>query len=113
MKNCLLSTVLGFCIAIPGVVHAADSGLPLGLNWCQAIGEVLAKMPDAREMNEDVLDSTRKVWGVEGFVSAIMEDDKLVGMRFRAFETSADLKKVRAALVRSYGEGGSRGPVSA
>jgi len=109
MKNCLLPTLLVLCVGISGSAYARDPVLPLGMTWCQSIGEVLAKMPDAREMNEDVLDSTQTVWGVEGFVSAIMEDDKLIGIRFRAFESPADLKRIRSAMGRAYGEGGTRG----
>jgi hypothetical protein len=109
MKNRLLPALLVLCMGISGTSYAREPALPLGLAWCQPIGEVLAKMPDAREMSDDVLDSTKRVWGVEGFVSAIMEDDKLVSIRFRAFEAPADLKKIRSALVRNYGQGGSRG----
>jgi len=105
----LLTALLAFAIASPGLAQAREPALPLGLHWCQSIGEVLAKMPNAREMSDDVLDSTVTVWGVEGFLSAIMDEDKLVGMRFRAFEVAADLKKVQTALGRNYGEGGTRG----
>jgi len=73
------------------------------------VGEVLEKMPDAREMSDDVLDSTVTVWGVEGFISAILDDGKLVGVRFRAFEEPSDLKRIRSKLVRNYGEGGTQG----
>jgi hypothetical protein len=109
MNHRLLIPLLALAIAVAGLAQAREAALPLGLHWCQSIGEVLAKMPNAREMNDDVLDSTVTVWGVEGFLSAIMDEDKLVGMRFRAFELPSDLKKVQAGLRRGYGEGGTRG----
>tara|TARA_Y100001968_G_C19375095_1_gene727187 strand:+ start:527 stop:1165 length:639 start_codon:yes stop_codon:yes gene_type:complete len=108
MRIVLLATlILGLGVA-PGLSFAG-SNLPAGLSFCQPSAEVLAKLPSAREMSDDVYDATLTVWGVEGFVSAIMDNDRLVGMRFRAFETPADLKKIRSRLHKAYGEGGTRG----
>ena len=109
MKNRLLPLLLVFCIALPSAAAAKEPALPLGLSWCQSVGEVLVQLPNAREMSDDLLDATASVWGVEGFVSAILDEGKLVGLRFRAFETPADLKKIKRAIERSYGEGGSQG----
>ncbi len=109
MRTHLLIASIVLSAVAPSLAHGADASLPVGLSWCQSVGEVLAKIPDAREMSDDVLDSTVTVWGVEGFISAILDDGKLVGVRFRAFEELSDLKRIRSKLVRNYGEGGTRG----
>jgi len=109
MRTHLLIASIVLSVAVPSLAHGADASLPAGLSWCQSVGEVLAKIPDAREMSDDVLDSTVTVWGVEGFISAILDDGKLVAVRFRAFDEPSDLKRIRSKLVRSYGEGGTRG----
>ena len=109
MRTHILLVLMVVSACAPSIAHSAEAKLPSGLAWCQSIGEVLAQIPDAREMSDDVLDSTVTVWGVEGFLSAILDDSKLIGVRFRAFETAADLKKVRSKLVRSHGEGAMHG----
>jgi len=109
MRTHILLGLIVLSACAPSLAQGAEAKLPAGLSWCQSVGEVLAKIPDAREMSDDVFDSTITVWGVEGFLSAILDDSKLIGVRFRAFETPADLKKIRSKLVRSHGEGSMHG----
>ena len=109
MRNHLLIALISLILGAPSLAWGGAPELPVGLRWCQSIGEVLERLPDSREMSDDVLDSTVTVWGVEGFLSAIMDDGQLISLRFRAFDIPSDQKKVRSRLVRSYGEGGTSG----
>lgn len=103
-----LSLLLGFSlVATPAV--AGGLKLPAKLDWCESRASVESKLKTPREANDDVVESGERIYAVDGFVSAIFEQDQLVKVSVRFYETETNSKKVMAALKKMLGEGSASG----
>ncbi len=97
-----------FCLFFASMAWASELSLPAGLQWCQTRVEVEERLGHGQELTGDVYDANKVVWAVDGFISAVFEEDRLIGVRFRAFETPSAVKKVITALGKNLGKGGER-----
>jgi hypothetical protein len=79
--------------------------LPLGLEWCQERGAAEAKMGSPREAADDVVESAERIWRVDGLLSAIFEQGKLVKVTVRSYETESHLSRTRSGLEKMLGKG--------
>jgi len=86
-------------------VWAGGFKLPLGMEWCEERGSVEAKLNAPREAADDVVESTERIWRVDGLLSAIFEQGKLVKVSVRSYETDSHLARTRSALKKMLGEG--------
>jgi hypothetical protein len=106
----ILSSLSGLlCLLLSGSAFAGGFALPLGVEWCEARTSVESKMDSPREAADDVVESTARVWRVDGFLSAIFDADKLVKMSVRSYETETHVARTRAALKKMLGEGVASG----
>jgi hypothetical protein len=106
----ILSSVCGLvCLLLSGSAFAGGFALPLGVEWCEERSVVESKMDSPREAADDVVESTARVWRVDGFLSAIFDADKLVKMSVRSYETEKHVARTRAALKKMLGDGVSKG----
>jgi len=102
LRSCLCALALG-SLATPAV--AGEVVLPLELDWCATRAEVEAKLSDANELTEGVIESQATAWGLRGTFTGVFEDDMLVTARFRLFETEKSYQQVLAALKKQHGDG--------
>ena len=103
-----LSLLLGFSFAASPAV-AGSLKLPVKLDWCESRASVEDKLKSPREANDDVVESGERIYSVDGFVSAIFEQDQLVKVSVRFYETESNAKKVMAALKKMLGQGSVAG----
>jgi hypothetical protein len=99
---------LGFGLLSLLLAQSALAGgfkLPLGLQWCEARSSAEAKMDAPREAADDVVESTARIWRIDGLLSAIFEQDKLVKVTVRSYETGSHLSRTRSALEKMLGKG--------
>jgi|GEM_PF-1578918 len=99
------SLALVALLSLPAMAQAGDVTLPADLQWCADTGDVLMAMPDANEATEGVIEAEGKAFGLRGTLTAIMEQDTLVNLRFRTFDTDSNLAAAKKSLTGSYGEG--------
>ncbi|MCO4772081.1 MAG: hypothetical protein KDA24_18760 [Deltaproteobacteria bacterium] len=92
-------------LSAPGVATAGDVELPLDLEWCADSGDVMLALDDPRELSEGVIEAEAKAFGLRGTVTALTDEDMLVGLRFRLFDTDANLKAIKGTLTKRHGEG--------
>jgi hypothetical protein len=97
------------CLLGASSASAADLQLPLGASFCESRANVEFGMEDPRELADDVIESTVSVWGLEGFVTATFERDRLVNLRVRFFDEGEDMPRVRKKLEGMMGPGGDSG----
>jgi hypothetical protein len=102
----LLGLVAGPAAAAP---PATPIELPLALAWCEPMPDSAGKLVTPNEVADDTLEAKAKVWGVDGFVSAIFDEERLIAVRFRAYQTAKSEAAVKAALEKQLGAGASRG----
>lgn len=99
------SLMLAAFLSLPGLAHAGEVVLPMDLSWCDDEADVLLGLDDARVVTEGVIESEAKAFGLRGTLTALTEDGVLVGVRFRMFDTDANLAKVKSTLTQRHGEG--------
>ena len=99
------SLVFAAFLSLPGLAHAGGVALPMSLSWCDDEADVLLGLDDARVITEGVIESQAMAFGLRGTLTALTEDGVLVGVRFRMFDTDANLAKVKSTLTKRHGEG--------
>jgi len=92
-------------LLVSGNANAGGFALPLGLEWCQDQSSAEAKMKAPREAADDVVESAERIWRIDGLLSAIFEQGKLVKVSVRSYETDTHLSRTRSALEKMLGKG--------
>jgi len=88
------------------VALAGTLDLPSGLTWCAERPAVEAALGDFNsELDDDMLDVQQRIWGQDGFMTAVLDEDKLVRIRVRFFETDKAKSTVLGILKKGLGEG--------
>jgi hypothetical protein len=90
---------------LAGPAVAAEVELPLDLAFCEARDSVEAKLDSPNELSLGVVEAEGKAFGVRGTITTVFEDEILVTVRWRGFETEDVFNKVSGALVKLHGEG--------
>jgi hypothetical protein len=88
-----------------GLASAGEVQLPSDLQWCADRGDVTTALPDATELSDGVIEGEGTAFGLRGTMTALLEEDQLLGVRFRCFDTDKSLAAVRSALTGLHGEG--------
>lgn len=99
------SLALALLFSIPAMAYAGEVELPAGLSWCAGAGDVILALPDSQELGEGVIEGEVRAFGLRGTLTALMDSDELLGVRFRCFDTDANLAAVKKALIKQHGEG--------
>ena len=89
----------------PSLAFAGEVQLPNGLAWCADTADVLLALEDSNELSDGVIEAEAKAFGLRGTLTALLDSDELVGVRFRCFDTDTNLKTVQGALSKLHGEG--------
>jgi hypothetical protein len=92
-------------LLLASTASARGFALPLGLEWCQERSAAEAKMDAPREAADDVVESAERIWRIDGLLSAIFEQGKLVKISVRSYETESHLSRTRSALEKMLGKG--------
>ncbi len=90
---------------LAGPAVASEVDLPLDLTFCEARDSVEAKMDSPNELSLGVVEAEGKAFGIRGTLTTVFEDEILVTVRWRGFETEDVFRKVRDTLVKRHGDG--------
>ncbi|MCK6525998.1 hypothetical protein L6R50_00035 [Myxococcota bacterium] len=82
---------------------AEDGLLPLSLAWCATREEVDAKVADAVELAEGLLDLPGDLDGQRGRFNLVLESGRLKQVRFRTFDTDTGYATIEKRLTRKWG----------
>jgi hypothetical protein len=98
---CIASTCL-IWVASPAL--AATPDLPNGLTFCDDRSTIEGKLGELNELTDEMLEATLTLWGLEGVLRVVLEEQKLVTARFRVYESPAGLKTIKNKLGKGLGE---------
>ncbi len=108
MTRSLLSAFALLLSSSPALAGQID--LPSDLEWCAERSAVEAALGEFKsELDDDMLDAQKAIWGLDGFITAVLDEDKLVKVRVRFFETDKAKKKVLSTLSSALGDGAESG----
>ncbi len=103
MKHWIRMVVAAACMTA-GTALAGEPELPAGLTFCADRAAIDAALGEVNELTDEMLETNLKLWGLEGVIRVVLEEQKLVTARFRVFETPTSLKTIKGKLGKQHGE---------
>ncbi len=98
------------CIAVAALAMSAapaaagEPELPAGLTFCAERAAIDAALGEINELTDEMLESNLTLWGLDGVIRVVLEEQKLVTARWRCFESPKALKTIKAKLGGRHGE---------
>ena len=92
-------------LSAPATTLAGEVDLPAGLEWCADTGDVLLALPDVQMLSEGVIEGEARAFGLRGTLTMLTDSDQLNGVRFRCFDTDANLAALKQTFNKRHGEG--------
>jgi hypothetical protein len=104
MRRWTLAATALLTMALGPTALAGDVQLPAGLSFCSERSEIDQKLGEVNELTDEMLESNLKLWGLDGVLRVVLEEQKLITARFRVFETPQSLKTIKSKLGKQHGE---------